>query len=101
MLNTARQALRLREYGIAELAEHIQDLHPERTLNMVNLVERLAQLGEIKLVGDVIGLTDEGERVAALNGARPVDQAGQHRATPPSGEAERRAAITKSVTSLT
>lgn len=90
MLNTARQALRLRDYDIAELAEHIEGMHPGRTLFMTNLVERLVQLGEVELVDDKLGLTDEGERIAAMNGARPIEQRGHRLEAPPSGEEARR-----------
>lgn len=91
MLNTARQALLQRDYGLTELAEHIQAQHPERTLNMVNLVERLVQLGEIELVDDKLGLTEAGEREARLLGARRVGCLTGDPA--PSTETERRAQI--------
>lgn len=92
MFNTALQALLQREYSVNELAEHVQERHPERHLCMANLVERLVQLGEIEIDGTTIGLTDEGERVAARNGARPVDH-DQRGKGAPSTEAERRTAL--------
>jgi hypothetical protein len=92
MLNTARTALLQREYGITELAEHIQAQHPDRTLNMVTLVERLVQLGEIELVDDKLGLTEAGEDVARRLGAHLVSPVGRPK-PPPGGEAERRATL--------
>jgi hypothetical protein len=90
-LNTARTALAIRDYDIADLAELIQDAHPEHALNMTNLVERLHQLGEVELVDGMLGLTDEGARVAAQGGARQVCR--RRGEGPPSGEAERRSLL--------
>lgn len=90
-LNCARAALLQRDYDIADFAELIETAHPDHTLNMTNLVERLHQLGEVELVDGMLGLTDEGVRVAAQGGARQV-----WRRTPdgpPSGEAERRSLL--------
>lgn len=91
-LNTARTALLQREYGITELAEHIEAQHPEHPLNMVNLVERLVQLGELELVGDKLGLTEAGEDAARRLGAHLVNTGGRPK-PPPGGEAARRATL--------
>lgn len=91
MLNTARVALLQREYGITELAEHVQAQHPDHSLNMVNLVERLVQLGEIELVDDKLGLTEAGEDAARRLGAHRVGN-GRPK-PPPNGETARRAQI--------
>lgn len=91
MLNTARTALLQREYGITELAEHIEAQHPEHPLNMVRLVERLVQLGEIELVDDKLGLTEAGEDVARRLGAHLVNPVGRPKRPP--GETERRAQV--------
>lgn len=99
MINTARAALLEREYTIDELREHIEALHPDRTLDMVRLVERLHELDEIELVADMLGLTDRGETVArrVKDGGDahqvPRRTLGGHRSPSDLSEWERRAAL--------
>lgn len=93
MVNTARQALRQRDYRVAELGEHIEAMHPGRTVFIDRLVDYLVALHEAELVDDKLGLTDEGERVAAMNGARVIEPRRHCRAAPPSGEDDRRIAL--------
>ena len=72
MLEAALLALQLREYTIANLAEHLQAHLPGQHLDMVRLVERLVERGELEIDGELLGLTDHGDAAAASIRNRPA-----------------------------
>lgn len=86
MLEAALLALQMREYTIAELGEYLAAQMPSQHLDMVRLVERLVERGEIEIEGELLGLTDDGDTAAARIRDRPAPRISKTPAT----EIERR-----------
>lgn len=65
IVSAAMVALHLREYTIKALAEHLAETHPNQHLNMPDLVAMLINRGDAEFVDETLGLTDQGEEIAA------------------------------------
>lgn len=65
IISAAMVALYQREYTVAALAHHLAELHPDQHLNMPDLVAMLINRGDAEFADETLGLTEQGEDVAA------------------------------------
>lgn len=79
IIAAALTTLYVREYKVDELAEHLQELHPDQFLDMPNLVQRLIERDDVELVDGKLGLTDQGENTALKEAERLAPRPSQVR----------------------